>query len=231
MSFEQVLVVLIVALPLAGFLTTAMVGRRLGLNAFWIPVGAVVASWVIAMVVIATFHANILGSDTGLAGHALAVDPGRRVHRRLRVLRRQPDRRAPGRGDDDRHARARLLDRLHAARPRPLALLRLPEPVHGLDAHPRAGGQLAGAVPGLGAGRPVELPAHRLLVPQADRRRGEQEGIHHEPRRRRRLRPRDHGDLRQHAHHEHPRLHRVTHRTNSDDRSVRDRDAICPPSP
>jgi NADH-quinone oxidoreductase subunit L len=66
MSFEQLLVVLIIALPLAGFLATAIVGRRLGLNAFWIPVGAVVASWAIAMVVIATFHDNILGSDTGL---------------------------------------------------------------------------------------------------------------------------------------------------------------------
>ena len=41
-----------------------------------------------------------------------------------------------------------------------------------------------------------QLPADRLLVPQAERRRGEQEGVHHEPRRRRRLRARDHGDLR-----------------------------------
>jgi NADH-quinone oxidoreductase subunit L len=66
MSSEQVLVVLIIALPLAGFLTTAVVGRRLGPNAFWIPVGAAVASWAIAMLVIATFHGNILGSDAGL---------------------------------------------------------------------------------------------------------------------------------------------------------------------
>ncbi|HEY4227497.1 MAG TPA: NADH-quinone oxidoreductase subunit L [Candidatus Limnocylindrales bacterium] len=66
MSLEQLLVVLIIALPLAGFLTTAIVGRRLGLNAFWIPVGAVVGAWAISMFVIATFHANILGSDTGL---------------------------------------------------------------------------------------------------------------------------------------------------------------------
>jgi NADH-quinone oxidoreductase subunit L len=66
MSFEQILVVLIIALPLAGFLTTAIVGRRLGKNAFWIPVGAAIASWAVAMLVIATFHDNIFGSDAGL---------------------------------------------------------------------------------------------------------------------------------------------------------------------
>jgi NADH-quinone oxidoreductase subunit L len=66
MNLDQLLVVLIIALPLAGFLTTAMVGRRLGHNAFWIPVGAVVLSWLAAMYVVATFHDNILGSDTGL---------------------------------------------------------------------------------------------------------------------------------------------------------------------
>jgi NADH-quinone oxidoreductase subunit L len=67
MSLHQVLVVLIIALPLAGFLTTALVGRRLGLNAFWIPVGAVVGSWAVAMYVIATFHDVIPGSSEGLA--------------------------------------------------------------------------------------------------------------------------------------------------------------------
>src|SRR5206468_8943766 len=34
--------------------------------AFWIPVGAVVGAWAIAMYVIATFHGTILGSDAGL---------------------------------------------------------------------------------------------------------------------------------------------------------------------
>jgi len=56
MNLQQMLVVLIIALPVAGFLTTALVGRRLGLNAFWIPVAAVVGSWLAAMYVIATFH-------------------------------------------------------------------------------------------------------------------------------------------------------------------------------
>ena len=57
----------------------------------------------------------------------------------------------------------------------------------------------------LGAGRPVELPAHRLLVPQAHRGAGRQEGVHRQPRRRRRLRARDHAHLRQPRHARHPR--------------------------
>ena len=65
MSLHQLLVVLIIALPMAGFLTTALVGRRLGLNAFWIPVGAVVASWLVAMYVIATFH-GVVGEEEAL---------------------------------------------------------------------------------------------------------------------------------------------------------------------
>ena len=42
------------------------------------------------------------------------------------------------------------------------------------------------------------LPAHRLLVPAALGRPRRQEGVHRQPRRRRRLRPRDHADLGQH---------------------------------
>ena len=114
------------------------------------------------------------------------------------VLRRQPDRLPADRRHDDRPARPRLLDRLHEPRPGLLAVLRLPEPVHVLDAPARPGGQLARRVRGLGAGRPVELPADRLLVPQALGGAGGQEGVHRQPRRRRRLRARDHGDLRQH---------------------------------
>ena len=64
--------------------------------------------------------------------------------------------------------------------------------------------QLPGRVRGLGAGRPVELPAHRVLVPQAIRRPGRQEGVHRQPRRRRRLRARDHAHLRDARHAGHP---------------------------
>ena len=48
------LVPLIPALPLAGFVITATIGRRLGKGAHWIPVLLVGASWAIAMVVVAT---------------------------------------------------------------------------------------------------------------------------------------------------------------------------------
>ena len=112
-------------------------------------------------------------------------------------VRRRPDRLPADRRDDDRPARPRLLDRLHEPRPGLLAVLRLPQPVHVLDAAAGPRGQLPRRVRRLGAGRPVELPAHRLLVPQALGGAGGQEGVHRQPRRRRRVRARDHGDLRQ----------------------------------
>ena len=106
----------------------------------------------------------------------------------LQPRRRQPDRGAAHRGHDRRHARARLLDRLHGPRPQPLALLRLPQPVHVQHAAARPGGQLPAAVRGVGAGRPVELPADRLLVLAPLGRAGGQEGVPGQPRRRLRLR-------------------------------------------
>jgi NADH-quinone oxidoreductase subunit L len=54
----DLLIPLIVALPLAGFLVTAAIGKRLGKQAHWIPVGAVVSSWVVAMVVVAAALTN-----------------------------------------------------------------------------------------------------------------------------------------------------------------------------
>jgi NADH-quinone oxidoreductase subunit L len=62
MSLE-LLTVLIIALPLAGFVATAAIGRRLGPNAFWIPVGAVVLSWLAAMVVVAAVLGGSLGEE------------------------------------------------------------------------------------------------------------------------------------------------------------------------
>ena len=47
----DLLVPLIVALPLAGFLFTAVAGRRLGKRAHLVPVGAVGLAWVIGMIV------------------------------------------------------------------------------------------------------------------------------------------------------------------------------------
>jgi NADH-quinone oxidoreductase subunit L len=42
----------LVVLPMLGFLLTAIFGRRLGKQAHWIPVGAILAVWVIAMVLV-----------------------------------------------------------------------------------------------------------------------------------------------------------------------------------
>ena len=72
---------------------------------------------------------------------------------------------------DDRHARPLLLDRLHARRRGLLALLRLPEPLHVLDAHAHPGRQLPARLPRLGGRGPVLVPADRLLVPQEERQR------------------------------------------------------------
>ena len=47
----DLLIPMIVILPLAGFAITALVGRRLDREAHWVPVGLVVLSWAIAMVV------------------------------------------------------------------------------------------------------------------------------------------------------------------------------------
>ena len=49
MSDLESLIPALVLLPMAGFLLTAVVGRRLGKQAHWIPVLAIVAVWVIAM--------------------------------------------------------------------------------------------------------------------------------------------------------------------------------------
>jgi NADH-quinone oxidoreductase subunit L len=68
-TLEQLLVVLIIALPLAGFLITATIGRRLGLDTFWVPVTAVVLSWLAAMLVVA----NVLDGSAGEAGVAVTL--------------------------------------------------------------------------------------------------------------------------------------------------------------
>ena len=47
----ELLITLIPVLPLAGFAITALVGRRLGKEAHWIPVGLIVVTWLISMVV------------------------------------------------------------------------------------------------------------------------------------------------------------------------------------
>ena len=82
----------------------------------------------------------------------------------------------------------RVLDRVHGPRPRLRALHVVPEPLHVRDAHPRARRQLPRALRGLGGRRPLLVPAHRVLVREAERLRRGQEGLHRQPHRRRRLR-------------------------------------------
>jgi len=43
---------LLLVLPMAGFLITAFVGRRLGKQAHWIPVGGIFLAWVVAMIAV-----------------------------------------------------------------------------------------------------------------------------------------------------------------------------------
>ncbi len=59
MSYDT-LIPLIPLLPIVGFLITAVVGRRLGKQAHWVPVGLVVASWAVAMVVV---YAALTGEE------------------------------------------------------------------------------------------------------------------------------------------------------------------------
>ncbi|HYM84137.1 MAG TPA: proton-conducting transporter membrane subunit, partial [Candidatus Dormibacteraeota bacterium] len=67
----DVLIPLIPLLPIVGFAFTALVGRRLGKQAHWVPVGVVVASWIIAMIVVS---AALTGTQPfGEAGHGLKI--------------------------------------------------------------------------------------------------------------------------------------------------------------
>ena len=136
----DVLIPLIVLLPILGFAFTALFGRRLQLRfgrgaAEIVPIGHHRADL-----------ADRAGRDRARAParravrrggprrHALDVDPGRRLQRRHRLPRGRADRLPPDRRDHDRHARARVLDRVHGPRQRHVAVLRLPQPVHVLDA-------------------------------------------------------------------------------------------------
>ncbi len=65
------LIPLIPALPLAGFLITAAIGRRLDKKAHWIPVLAVVASWAISMYVVSQALTN--AEPFGESGHGVTL--------------------------------------------------------------------------------------------------------------------------------------------------------------
>jgi NADH-quinone oxidoreductase subunit L len=67
----DLLIPLIAALPLAGFVITAVIGRRLGKAAHWIPVGLVVVAWAIGMVV--AFGAITHAEPFGETGHGVTI--------------------------------------------------------------------------------------------------------------------------------------------------------------
>ena len=94
--------------------------------------------------------------------------------RELPHRHRPAGRRADGHHAGDGHvrllARGHLRLRLHARRPRLLAVLRLHRPVRLLDDDARLGQQLRAAVRVLGSGRRLQLPADRLLVSRSPRR-------------------------------------------------------------
>jgi NADH-quinone oxidoreductase subunit L len=58
----EALLPLLLVLPMAGFLITALIGRRFGKQAHWIPVGAIFLTWVVAMLVVV----NVLGGSAPL---------------------------------------------------------------------------------------------------------------------------------------------------------------------
>jgi NADH-quinone oxidoreductase subunit L len=65
----DVLIPLIPALPLLGFVLTALIGRRLDREAHWLPVGMVVLSWLIALTV--AFAALTHAQPFGEAGYGV----------------------------------------------------------------------------------------------------------------------------------------------------------------
>ena len=67
----DVLIPLIIALPLAGFVFTAAVGRRLGPRAHLVPVWAVGIAWAIGMVV--AFSSLTGAAPFGHEGHATTL--------------------------------------------------------------------------------------------------------------------------------------------------------------
>ena len=82
----------------------------------------------------------------------------------VEVQRRRAERRDDARRHRRRLPHPPLRDRVHGEGQGLPPLLRVPEPLHLLDARPHPGRQPAGPLRRLGGRRPLQLPAHRLLV-------------------------------------------------------------------
>src|SRR6478735_5881190 len=80
----EALIPALVVLPMLGFLVTAVVGRRLGKQAHWVPVIAIFAVWVAAMMLVVdalTASLLIVVTTIGLLVHVYSIgymshDPG-----------------------------------------------------------------------------------------------------------------------------------------------------------
>ncbi len=73
----EALAPLLLVLPMAGFLITAAIGRRLGKQAHWIPVVAILVVWIIAMglvVNVLTGAAPIIGGEDAEPVHGYVID-------------------------------------------------------------------------------------------------------------------------------------------------------------
>jgi len=173
-TIDEAILWAIMLCPLVAWGLIVLYVRKLPLAAGYLAILGVGAACLLSYVTLF----NVMDANGGIAVHShewfsagdLVVKP-----------------RCPGRWSYRRHAcgglnrgvpRPGVLHRLHAGRRRLRALLRPHVPFHGLHARARAGRQPLSDVHLLGARRPLLVLAHRLLVPQAQRRGRGQEGVH-----------------------------------------------------
>ena len=189
MADLQSLIPALVVLPMAGFLVTAFIGRRLGKQAHWIPVIAILAVWLIAMalcVQVLTGAAPLIpdsDSSHGYVVHWFTWIPADRFTVDVGFV----------------------VDELTACLLIVVTTIGLLVHIYSIGYMSHDPGywrffaylnlfmfsmlllvlaeQLPGRVRRLGVGRPVQLPADRVLVPQTLGRPRRQEGVHRQPRR------------------------------------------------
>jgi NADH-quinone oxidoreductase subunit L len=71
----ETLLPLLLVLPMAGFLFTAAIGRRLGKAAHWVPVGVIFLAWVIAMIAVVNVLTGSAPLIEGTESHGYVVGP------------------------------------------------------------------------------------------------------------------------------------------------------------
>jgi NADH-quinone oxidoreductase subunit L len=71
----EALLPLLLVLPMAGFLFTALVGRRLGFQAHWVAVGVIFIAWLIAMVAVVNVLTGSAPPIEGTESHGYIVGP------------------------------------------------------------------------------------------------------------------------------------------------------------